>query len=419
MRSSSDASSPRSRRPWVAAACAGAGALATAVLPAWAAAPIGGAAVAITYWAAAGGVSRAARSAGDAQGQVSQGLPALLQRVMPVWVRQTRFAQRQMQEAMDALILRFAGMSQRLEPVVRGQSDAQRQQLLGSLGEAQGELQALLDQLRQALDERPRLMQQVTQLNEQVGRMNSLASDVGAIARQTNMLAINAAIEAARAGPEGRGFAVVAKEVRDLSSQSAAAGTRIGALIDEVGHAIAEATTGVQQMTARETGVVNAAEQTIHGVVQRIRDTAAQVMHESDALREQGVAVQQEIDEVLVAVQSQDRVSQVLSHTVEDQDRLCSQLVAVAQGPHDASSLGADPWQPEAWLAQLHDSYTTPEERDIHHGREPRPAAPPARPMAPRVVAHAGAATPSPTFASAAQPSAAAADADLTEVTFF
>src|SRR5690606_1355836 len=74
----------------------------------------------------------------------------------------------------------------------------------------------------------------ISRLNERSGTVQQIATTIKAIAKQTRLLAINAAIEAARVGEHGKGFAVVANEVGKLADQSSEAASHISSLVSGI-----------------------------------------------------------------------------------------------------------------------------------------------------------------------------------------
>lgn len=318
--------------------------------------------------------AKAPGQAGRTPGDIDAApLTPLAQAVLPIWSRQIHSVRQQMTYAMDTLTTRFAGMSQRLCHTMDRSSEGSDNGLLGSLSDAQDQLTNLLSELREALALRSQLLTEVVTVTQFVGQLQEMAVEVGAIARQTNLLSINAAIEAARAGETGRGFAVVAKEVRHLSTESARTGDRISQVVRQVSEAIERARISYESFTEHDTAMMDRASSTIENVVQGIHGAASEVVEGAQAMRQEGQSIRQEIDEVLIAVQSQDRISQMLEHVHADQERLVERLSGNAQAQSEAL-------QPGEWLNTLRSTYTTPEEQAAHDGRPlPQPKLPQAQ----------------------------------------
>jgi len=135
--------------------------------------------------------------------------------------------------------------------------------------------------------------EQIARLEGESEKISNIVSVIKDIADQTNLLALNAAIEAARAGEQGRGFAVVADEVRKLSERTALSTGEIGKMVDAIQvstrEVVARVGNGVKMV---DEGVANArqAGETIGGLQDMAKKVSQLVASVDEALREQASA---------------------------------------------------------------------------------------------------------------------------------
>jgi len=157
---------------------------------------------------------------------------------------------------------------------------------LARVGDASQEVQRIESSIT-------RFSQDVRELEHQAGQIGSIALLIKDIAEQTNLLALNAAIEAARAGEQGRGFAVVADEVRKLAERTAAATSEIKTKIDSIQSKTSSAAhtmAGVNDQVARGVQVIGDLVEPLEQLNASAGRALSNLVELSDATREQSQA---------------------------------------------------------------------------------------------------------------------------------
>lgn len=302
--------------------------------------------------------------------KTSEQLNEVILGAMPIWAKQVESSRQQTETAIVSLTSRFTGISSRLEDTVQA-SQLAAGELAGSssggavqvLAQSEGELVKVIDSLKATQASRDQTLAQVRNLTAYTGELRTMAADVAAIAAQTNLLALNAAIEAARAGEAGRGFAVVADAVRSLSSKSSETGQQMSAKVDIINTAITQLVQAASSGADQDSHSVSASEQSIQQVLERFKNVTGRLADSADMLQRESFGIRDELTEVLVSLQFQDRVSQILSHVRDNIEDLHVHMQQASQSPEQAVSIDA-----RQWLARMETTYATDEQRRNHHG---------------------------------------------------
>ncbi|CAD6364006.1 methyl-accepting chemotaxis protein [Shewanella putrefaciens] len=209
----------------------------------------------------------------------------------------------------------------------------------GDVANAQRCVDASLEEIAGLMEQINHAAGSIQSLSEQSQKINSVLSVIGGIAEQTNLLALNAAIEAARAGEQGRGFAVVADEVRNLASRTQASTLEINEMLSALHKLVAQAVKTMedsQQSCVRSVassraiseslGSVTSAVTAINNMSTQIATAATEQSSVTEEINRNVYAIQEIVNELLHSSQDAARISQTVSQEGTNLGKLVGQF---------------------------------------------------------------------------------------------
>ncbi len=306
--------------------------------------------------AAAGQLSNAADQAGAATGQIAAAIQEIARgaQQQAESITKTAISAEQMQRAIEGVargaqeqaneVVRLSETTSRISAAVQkvaanAQASAEGAHEAASVArEGSSKVEANVRAMEAIKDMVGATAGKVRRMGERSERIGAIVETIDDIAAQTNLLALNAAIEAARAGEHGKGFAVVADEVRKLAERTGAATKEIADLIGEVEQAIAEAVSAMDE-SAREVEARVAQALEAGQALESILETSQRVSDQVEAIALAARQMEQSSSELVGAV---DAVSAIVEENTAATEQMSAGYAEIARAIESIASVSEE-----------------------------------------------------------------------------
>lgn len=197
---------------------------------------------------------------------------------------------------------------------------------------AKGNIEQLGDKVSSGVEKEHEMSEKLAQLSRDISQIKDILTIISDIAEQTNLLALNATIEAARAGEHGRGFAVVADEVRKLAERTQKSLTEINSTVNLIIQSITEASNAInlnasdfEELNKISTGVIEIINDAVD-VMDRASKASQETHSVSEDIKDEMENVKDEIEKVSDNNQNDLKSVEEIAHTAEHLNELISGL---------------------------------------------------------------------------------------------
>lgn len=321
------------------------------------------AAMAAAAFAAYAPEPTAAAVVNAASDEDTSGANLMVQHVVPVWKRQIEASLGEADKGISTLLEGFSNLSEGMAKTAATASLGNFALSTGAADEMLARNEAAIDELltpmSRAVDLRDRMQTQLLAFHDELLGLEQLAKEVRQLSRHTNLVALNASIEANRAGQAGNGASVVAQEVRQLAVRSAETGRNLAERVSAMSGQLTQLRHEAELTRDNEEQLRLEARQSARNVINLIVGDMGAAMHSTRELRELGEKLQSDLDTVCMSFQFQDRVTQMLNSIGNDMSKFTEWVKAHPDATH------ADAAQ---WLEDLARTYTMEDQRSYHHG---------------------------------------------------